>query len=155
MPVYLDIAGGNYGTQTWETNHIGGHRFASTFVCLPDGLVYGRVREAKHAEELMKQFEEGKVNIASYRGRSCHSNEVQAAEYYLRKESGVSDISELLFKNSKKGGKKYSIKFFSQADKKTHRVKLSQDKKAVKVIKSCGDKDSSIPQYSLIAHKVA
>ncbi len=150
MPVYLDIAEGKYAQQTWEANHIGGHRFASTFVCLPDGLVYGRVREGKVAEELMKQYEEGKVNISSYRGRSCHCGEVQAAEYYLRKETGVSEISEFIFTNSKKGDKKYTIKFLSQSDNKTHRVKIRQDKSAVKIIKSCGDKDSSIPQYILL-----
>lgn len=154
MPVYLDIAGGKYAQQIWESNHIGGHRFASTFVCLPDGLVYGRVREGKAAEELMKQYEEGKVNIASFRGRSCHSSEVQTAEYYLREKTGVSEISEFIFKNSKKGDKKYSIKFLSQSDNKTHRVKIKQNKNAVKVIKSCGEKDSSIPQYILLDQKV-
>ena len=150
MPVYLDIAGGTYGTQTWETNHIGGHRFASTFVCLPDGLVYGRVREGKTAEELMKQYEEGKVNIYSYRGRSCHRNEVQAAEYYLREKTGVPEISAFIFKNLKKGAKKYAVDFLSRSDNKTHRIKIKRDKNAVKIIKSCGDEDSSIPQYTLL-----
>lgn len=154
MPVYLDIAGGKYGPQTWEANHIGGHRFASTFVCLPDGLVYGRVRDGKNAEQLMKQYEEGKVKIESYRGRSCQTSEVQAAEYYLRKETGIPGISELIFKSSKKSDKKFNIKFLSQSDNKTHRVKIKQDKNAVKVIKSCGEKDSSIPQYVLLDYKV-
>jgi len=154
MPVYLDIAGGKYGTQTWETNHIGGHRFASTFVCFPDGLVYGRVREGKAAEELIKQYENGEVNISSYRGRSCHKNEVQAAEYYLREKTGVSEISAFIFNNSKKDAKKYTVDFLSQSDNKTQRIKIRRDKNAVKIIKSCGDKDSSIPQYTLLDHRV-
>ncbi len=29
------------GTQVWETSHTGGHRFAPTFVSLPDGYLYG------------------------------------------------------------------------------------------------------------------
>jgi len=150
MPVYLDIAEGKYGPQTWEANHIGGHRFASTFVCLPHGLVYGRVREGEVAENLIKQYEDGKVNLSSYRGRSCHSGEVQAAEYYLRKETGISEISELISKSLKKNDKKSVIKFISKADNTTHKIKIRQDKNAVKIIKSCGDKNSYIPQFRFL-----
>lgn len=153
MPVYLDVSKGKYGPQTWEANHIGGHRFASTFVCLPHGLVYGRVMDGKEAEELMDQYEEGEVNIQSFRGRSCHRGEVQAAEYYLRKETGIAGISELVFKNSKKSDKKFSVKFLSKSDKKPHRVKIGQDKKAVKTIKSCGDGPTTVPQYKLLDYK--
>jgi len=154
MPVYLDLAKGRYGTQTWEANHIGGHRFASTFVCLPHGLVYGRIREYKVAEGLIKQYERGEVNISGYRGRSCHSGEVQAAEYYLRKQTGITEISELVFKSSKKGDKKHNIKFLAQSDETMHKVKLRQDKNSIKIIKSCGDKSSFIPQYRLLNYSV-
>ena len=154
MPVYLDISKGKYGPQTWEANHIGGHRFASTFVCLPHGLVYGRVTDGKEAEELMEQYEEGKVNIQSFRGRSCHKSEVQAAEYYLRKETGITEVSDLVLKNSKKSDKKFSVKFLSKSDKKTHRVKVRQDKKAVKTIKSCCDGRAFVPQYTCLDHKI-
>ena len=150
MPVYLDVAKGKYGAQTWEANHIGGHRFASTFVCLPHGLVYGRIREGKVAEKLIKEYEMGNINLPSYRGRSCHSNEVQAAEYYLRKETGSVEISELVLKGLKKSGKKSNVKFLSSSDEIIHKVKIRQDKNAIKVIKSCGDKNSYIPQYRLI-----
>ncbi len=153
MPVYLDLAKGKYGAQTWEANHIGGHRFASTFVCLPHGLVYGRVREGKAAQELIKRFERGEVDITSYRGRSSHSSEVQAAEYYLRKETGISEISELVFKNAKNSDKKHNIKFLAQSDKTVHKIKLRMDKNAIKIIKSCGDKNSFIPQFRLLNHK--
>jgi hypothetical protein len=153
MPVYLDLAKGRYGAQTWEANHIGGHRFASTFVCLPHGLVYGRIREYKVAEGLIKQYERGEVNISSYRGRSCHSGEVQAAEYYLRKETGITEISELVFKSSKKSDKKHNIKFLAQSDETMHKVKLRQDKNSIKIIKSCGDKSSFIPQFRLLNYK--
>lgn len=154
MPVYLDLAIGKYGAQTWEANHIGGHRFASTFVCLPHGLVYGRVREGRVAEELIEQFERGEVDISSYRGRSCHSSEVQAAEYYLRKETGISEISELVFKKAKSSDKKYNIKFQAQSDGTIHKIKLRMDKNAIKIIKGCGDKSSYMPQFRLLNYSV-
>jgi hypothetical protein len=153
MPVYLDITKGDYEPQTWESNHIGGHRFASTFVCLPHGLVYGRVREGKAAEKLMKLYEAAKVDISSYRGRSCYSTEVQAAEYYLRKETKNPDISEFIFKSSKTSDKKYNVKFLSPSDETVHKIKLRQDKKAFKIIKSCGDKNSHIPQFRLLEYQ--
>lgn len=150
MPVYLDVTKGKYGPQMWEANHIGGHRFASTFVCLPHGLVYGRVREGGVAEKLIKEYEKGNINLSSYRGRSCHPLEAQAAEYYLRNETGITEISELALKSVKKSDKKFNVKFLCQSDKTVHKVKIHQDKNAIKVIKSCGDKNSYIPQYRLI-----
>jgi len=153
MPVYLDMAKGKYGSQTWEANHIGGHRFASTFVCLPHGLVYGRIREGKVAEELITQYESGNINISSYRGRSCHTSEVQTAEYYLRKETEISEISELIYKSSKKNDKKFKIKFFAKSDEAMHKIKLRKDENAVKIIKSCGDNNSYIPQFRLLDYQ--
>jgi len=153
MPVYLDIAKGNYEPQTWESNHIGGHRFASTFVCLPHGLVYGRVREGKAAEKLMKLYEAGKLDISSYRGRSCYTSEVQAAEYHLRKETKNSDISDFVYKSSKINDKKYNVKFLLPSDETVHKIKLRQDKKAFKIMKSCGDKNSYIPQFRLLEYQ--
>lgn len=150
MPVYLDLAKGKYGPQTWETTHIGGHRFASTFVCLPHGVVYGRVREGKVAEKIIDEFEHGKINLSSYRGRSCHAYEVQAAEYYLRKETGITDISEFIFKNLKKDDKKSVVRFLSPPDNGTHKVRIRQDKNALKIIKSCGEKPSYVPQFRLL-----
>ena len=36
----------DHGGRTWECTHLGGHRFAGNMVCLPDGVVYGRVTPA-------------------------------------------------------------------------------------------------------------
>ncbi len=152
MPVYLDVAKGKYGSQMWEANHIGGHRFASTFVCLPHGIAYGRVREGKVAENLINEYEMGRINLTSFRGRSCYPPQVQAAEYYLRKETGNIEISELTFKSMKTSDKKSNVKFLSKSDDTVHKIKIRQDKNAMKVIKSCGDKNSYIPQFRLIGY---
>ncbi len=155
MPVYLDVAKGKYGSKTWEANHIGGHRFASTFVCLPHGLVYGRIRDGKVAESIIKEYENGNINLQSYRGRSCFPPQVQAAEYYMRNETGNIDINDIALKSVKTNAKKSNIKFFSLSDKSGHKVKIRQDKHTIKVIKSCGDKNSYIPQYRLIDYSTS
>ncbi len=33
----------DHAERTWECTHLGGHRFAGNLVCLPHGIVYGRV----------------------------------------------------------------------------------------------------------------
>jgi hypothetical protein len=54
-------------TQVWETSHTGGHRFAPTFVSLPDGYLYGGPDAASR-------------NLDSCRGRSSLPPDGQAAE---------------------------------------------------------------------------
>lgn len=154
MPVYLELAEGKYKEHTWEANHIGGHRFAATFVCLPEGIVYGRVKDGSEAEGIMELHEEGQIKLDYLRGSSYYAGGVQAAEYFIRKETGITRISELEFKSIKKDDKKLRIRFDSKSGQESYRVRIAQDKKAVKVVKSCGDKPSSIPQYVLLGFKV-
>jgi len=78
MPVYRDVAAGAHGRNAWQSTHIGGHRFASTFVCLPHGLYYGRIREGARADEIFSEYKLGRIDLESYRGRSCYSPPVQA-----------------------------------------------------------------------------
>jgi len=55
------------GTQVWETSHTGGHRFAPTFVSLPDGYLFGGPDAASRSLE-------------ACRGRSSLAPPGQAAE---------------------------------------------------------------------------
>ncbi len=54
-------------TQVWETSHTGGHRFAPTFVSLPDGYLYGGPDAASRT-------------LDACRGRSSLPQAAQAAE---------------------------------------------------------------------------
>lgn len=84
------------GESVWQTIHIGGHRFAGTLVCLPEGLYYGRVG-TDDAEFLMRQHGSGRIDLAHYRGRSVYDAPVQAAEHFLRQQTGNTDIRGLEF----------------------------------------------------------
>lgn len=73
------------GERTWETSHVGGHRFAGNLVVLPHGVYYGRVtREA--AAEVVAAHDAGRLSLEHYRGRVCWPYPVQAAEGFLRRE---------------------------------------------------------------------
>ena len=134
-----------------QSTHIGGHRFASTFVCLPHGLYYGRIREGKTAQEIFDEYKNGRIELGSYRGRSCYGAPVQAAEYFLRKETGIREISALYLRNAKESNGEILVDFLSVDDEKIYNVELRKLDNALRVLKSCGDKERSfIPLFRLI-----
>lgn len=152
MPVFLEVAQGMQCTDTWQSTHIGGHRFASTFVCLPHGLYYGRVREGKRAEEIFDKYKNGRIDLRNYRGRSCYDPHVQAAEYFLRNERGIYDISALRLNDAGESGGEMKVEFSAGAEDKIFAVRLKGLDIARKGIKSCGDKERSpIPGFRLLS----
>lgn len=69
----------------WESDHLGGHRFAPTAVVLPTGYVYGRL-DGPAATGILRDAAAGKVGGPLCRGRSTWSRPGQAAELVLRRE---------------------------------------------------------------------
>lgn len=83
-----------HGERTWECTHLGGHRFAGNLVCLPHGLVYGRVGPTD-APRLADAYLAGRVDPAWLRGRSAWPAPAQVAEQLLRVRldlAGVDDV---------------------------------------------------------------
>jgi hypothetical protein len=78
----------DHAERTWECSHLGGHRFAGNLVCLPDGLVYGRV-SAADASRVADAYLAGRVVPALLRGRSAWPAPAQVAEVALRDRLGV------------------------------------------------------------------
>lgn len=142
-PVYLEAAAGPHGRNVWQTNHIGGHRFAATFVCLPHGICYGRVREGQRVNEIVDKYMLGEMDLRSLRGRSCYSPEAQAAEYFLRTETGKTEISEFVLKREKKTKNGIAVDFVYRSTGEVHRVNVLKSKHSVKVLKNCGDGERS------------
>lgn len=70
----------------WETDHLGGHRFAPTALLLPTGYVYGRLGDPVEGRELLAKAAAGRVVTRHCRGRSTWSRPGQAAELALREE---------------------------------------------------------------------
>lgn len=71
----------------WMTTHLGGHRFAPTLLSLPDGFCYGRI----HPEDVAR-FQniqaQGDVWLEKLRGQTAYGAVEQAADYFLRQETG-------------------------------------------------------------------
>src|SRR5918995_2613884 len=67
----------------WQCTHVGGDRFAGNLVFLPEGLYFGRVGR-REAETVLASYLLGRIELASYRGRSSYPFPVQAAERHVR-----------------------------------------------------------------------
>jgi hypothetical protein len=75
----------------WETTHVGGDRYAANLVCLPHGLYYGDLDEAR-AMTAAEEYRHGRVVLEGYRGRAGLAEPVQAAEHFVRARSGILDV---------------------------------------------------------------
>ncbi len=80
--------------RTWECTHLGGHRFAGNLVCLPDGLVYGRVTAAD-GPRLADAYLSGRLDPSLLRGRSAWPPPAQVAEVSLRQGLGLHGLTDI------------------------------------------------------------
>jgi hypothetical protein len=72
----------------WQCSHVGGDRFAANAVILPWGLYYGPV-EPRDAAALAEAVQAGEIFLPAYRGRSSLPRAGQAAETFVRRETGL------------------------------------------------------------------
>ena len=85
-PVAAALAG-SWPEATWETTHLGGHRFAATLLALPSGVALGRL-DAGSAVGACRDLEAGRVPVDLTRGRVGTPPRAQVAELHLRRELG-------------------------------------------------------------------
>jgi hypothetical protein len=85
-PVAAALAG-CWPEATWETTHLGGHRFAATLLAFPSGVALGRL-DAESAVAACRDLEAGRVPVDLTRGRAGTPPRAQVAELHLRRELG-------------------------------------------------------------------
>lgn len=66
------------GWDSWESTHLGGHRFAATIMLLPTGDMFGWL-DQRSAVTAIERFDAGQLLLSHYRGRSGQPMPVQAA----------------------------------------------------------------------------
>jgi hypothetical protein len=99
----------------WQSSHVGGDRFAANLICFPHGLFYAHVTEDA-GRRIIAEYSDGRrLVLAGYRGRTCYSYAVQAAEFFIRKETGINTISELRYRQRERTGEKSWLVKFSEA----------------------------------------
>jgi hypothetical protein len=88
LPVYNALAAATQASPeplVWQCTHVGGHRFAANLICLPGGLLYGRVRP-ENAPAILEADSQGRIYLPNLRGRLSLPPVAQAAELYLRQQ---------------------------------------------------------------------
>lgn len=106
----------------WECTHLGGHRFAANLVCLPDGIVYGRVLPAD-GPRLAAAYRTGRLDPEFLRGRSAWPAPAQVAEGELRRELGLAGVGDISLR-SVEGGDEAAIVDLATVDGSVHRFDL-------------------------------
>lgn len=84
----------DHAERLWECTHLGGHRFAANLVCLPHGLVYGRV-VAGDGPRLADAYLDGRLDPLLLRGRSAWPAPAQVAEQALRGRLNLDGVEDL------------------------------------------------------------
>jgi hypothetical protein len=92
-------------TSVWQCTHVGGDRFAGNLVVLPHGIYYGRVDRGDVGDVLDHHFA-GRLELEHYRGRSCWSFAVQAAERRVRAEEGLTGLADLSLADVRREGER-------------------------------------------------
>jgi Sucrase/ferredoxin-like len=98
----------DHGERTWECTHLGGHRFAANLVCLPDGIVYGRVAPTD-GPRLADAYVAGRLDPALLRGRSAWPAPAQVAEQALRHSRGLFGLDDVALVEAAIDGDRASV----------------------------------------------
>jgi hypothetical protein len=112
----------DHAERTWECTHLGGHRFAGNLVCLPDGIVYGRVGPVD-GPRLASLYLEGRLDPASLRGRSAWPAPAQVAESELRERLALDGLDDVALELASVSGDEASVVL--RAGGRLHRFELA------------------------------
>jgi hypothetical protein len=93
----------SFPSQTWESSHFGGDRFAGNIIAFPHGVYFGRV-SPDDARSVANAYADGRLVLEHLRGRSCFPMSVQAAEHELRVAHALLDIDDVSFERSRRSG---------------------------------------------------
>ena len=155
IPIYKTIQTQIGESSVWQCSHVGGDRFAANVICFPDGIFYGHVTE-ETAKLIVKEYDERRIVLTNFRGRSCYSFPVQAAEFFARRETGFRRIGDLKFLTyDPLKPNEWRVRFFSEVDAKVHQVSLRSHLSEFQNRLTCHSSEpQSVVQYSLIEHEI-
>ena len=132
------------GASVWQCTHLGGHRYAPVVGVFPAGLYY-RVIEPEDGAALVAATQAGELRLNDYRGRNCYIGVVQAADYFLRQQTGQLEINRYRLHSEVVSDGVWQVTFAETGTDVTHTVDLKQQLTAP-LMASCGVKVKMKPQ---------
>lgn len=150
LPVY-QVLRGQFGEMVWQCSHVGGHRFAANLLCLPSGLLYGRVG-SDIATSIVQAMIAGQIAAENYRGRVSYPPPAQMAENVLRETLGQIDLHAFrLFSVEETQPGRWRARFLERSTRQTHQLILLAESKDIQVFDSCRmEKSIAVVEYRLV-----
>ena len=149
VPMYRALADSPY-EHVWQTNHIGGHRFAATLVTFPHGIYYGRMHDVDR-RDLLGAVGSKAMILNGYRGRACLPPHAQAAEYYLRQHIGSLALDVFTMPQTERTDEGWQVLYQERNSRRRYTVTLLEEVTPFDVISNSGE-EAGKPgtQYRLI-----
>lgn len=137
--------------QIWQTNHLGGDRFAANMLCLPDGIYYRRVDKLS-LEAILKAHGSHQLYLPNFAGHSVYPREVQVAEYFIRQQSKLYELFALQLLQST-GSEDEAAVTFIESNKREHHVHVRKQIEEQSAYLSChADTANRLHKYLLVKY---
>lgn len=151
LPVYnalVSATKSGHQPLVWQSSHVGGHRFAPNLLCLPHGLMYGRV-DADAAMAIVDADMNGRLLLPNLRGRVQDPPIAQAAEFYLRQNTLGERLDSCRLVDLQEGTSgEWQVRFHIQPADTFLTVKVSTAISQEQVFESCSlDKTTPVVRY--------
>jgi hypothetical protein len=139
---------------TWQSSHVGGHRFAANVLAFPQGIYYGRVL-SDDVDRLINAGNSGQILIGNYRGRACYPKIVQAAEAHLRSKTGKLGFQEYSLESQESlGEQRWRVTFDEPRGDGVYVLDLeTRRSEGVDYVSCRDDKQSPVVEYKLTSYK--
>ncbi len=135
----------------WECSHIGGDRFAANLVILPEGLYFGRCDGAS-AQRVIEEYRRDAIHLDKYRGRSVLGFYEQAAEFFVRRELGLTAIGAVTAVRRVATPGAFAIDITTNGERGTVEVRVARTETAAVTSLTCtGPPGQRVPSYELIS----
>jgi len=111
--------------RVWQSSHVGGDRFAANLICFPHGLFYAHVTEDA-GRTIIAEYKERRLVLDGYRGRASYPYPVQAAEFFIRTETGLAALDDLRYlRHERTGEKSWLVKFVERGARRIHEAHIA------------------------------
>jgi hypothetical protein len=150
-----DSVGADAGADVWQSSHVGGDRFAANLICFPHGLFYAHVTE-DGGRVIIDEYRQRRMVLDEYRGRACYSFPVQAAEFFVRRETGLLGLDALQYLDQERLGETlWRVRFKTKAGGVVHQARVASIFSEFQTFITCqSTEEKSITQYQLEDYRV-
>jgi hypothetical protein len=144
-PVHEAVEG-EAGGAAWQCTHIGGHRLGPNLLFLPHALSYGR-GTPEAAGRLVRGYRAGEVVLEHLRGRTIYDRPVQAAEHFIREQTGDLRIDAYtLVDASQTGDERWTVRM-EGAGGDVYRMDVEARPLPEQVFKTCNSDAPSVVDH--------